>query len=234
MVDEVKVVKNIYQKMIDGRSLFQNTPKKKSGENKFAHYSYYQLDDIVPILTKIETSCQLLFMISFEDNKGILTVVNAEKPEETLTYSTPTSLDCLAQNKMKPSEIQQIGAMETYSRRYLYLMALDVVESDAVDATMGEYDNKPQNKPQNRPQPQRQQITPQKQQTPLNLCLSEAEAKQVYTSLLAEGVSKERIGEVLKNASLSGLTKILKNSVEAFMSECRKVPAEEFEDDIQF
>ncbi len=33
--------------------------------------------------------------------------------------------------------IQNLGAVETYSRRYLYVTALEIVEHDALDATTG-------------------------------------------------------------------------------------------------
>jgi len=34
--------------------------------------------------------------------------------------------------------IQNLGAVETYSRRYLYVTALEIVEHDALDATTGQ------------------------------------------------------------------------------------------------
>ena len=42
-------------------------------------------------------------------------------------------------------EVQNIGAVQTYQRRYLYTTALAIVESDALDATTAKEEPKPKN-----------------------------------------------------------------------------------------
>jgi hypothetical protein len=39
-------------------------------------------------------------------------------------------------------EVQNIGAVETYQRRYLWVTAMEIVEHDALDATTGSVDAK--------------------------------------------------------------------------------------------
>ena len=81
--------KSIFEKIIEARSFFQSTPKKKTGYNPHLKSNFFQLDDIIPIVSKIEINFKLFFHISFENDKGVLTVFNVEKPDETLTYITP-------------------------------------------------------------------------------------------------------------------------------------------------
>ena len=62
-------------------------------------------------------------------DKAILTIVNAENDKESIEYTMPTAdLELKGANK-----IQSIGGVQTYLRRYLYMNAFDIVESDTFD-----------------------------------------------------------------------------------------------------
>jgi hypothetical protein len=50
-------------------------------------------------------------------------------------------------------EVQNIGAVETYQRRYLYVTALAIVEADSLDATTGNKDAEPPKKAERKPEP---------------------------------------------------------------------------------
>ena len=40
---------NIYQKLLNARLVLQDTELKKSGNNKFAGYKYFELGDFLPV-----------------------------------------------------------------------------------------------------------------------------------------------------------------------------------------
>jgi hypothetical protein len=62
-----------------------------------------------------------------------MTITNIEKPEEQIIITSP-----MGSAKLKAChEVQNIGAVETYQRRYLWVAALEIVEHDAIDASDG-------------------------------------------------------------------------------------------------
>ena len=120
--------------------MFQQKGVKKSGRNTFSKYNYFELDDIVPTKTEIFNELLLCDLISFSDTEATLTLVNIEKPEETLIFTSPMrDLELKGANA-----VQLLGGVETYQRRYLYMAVLDIVEAD-------QFDNTPPEKTQNAP-----------------------------------------------------------------------------------
>ena len=124
---------NIYQRLMDARARFLSLPVKKSGINRFAKFEYFELSDIVPVKTAIFNEVGLCDVISFSDESAVLTLINTDKPDEMLAFTSP--IKAQAVNGM--NEMQAIGASETYARRYLYQLVLDIVEADTFDAAMG-------------------------------------------------------------------------------------------------
>ena len=122
--------------------MFQKANVKKSGRNTFSKYNYFELDDIVPPKTEIFNELALCDIISFSDTEATLTLVNIEKPEETLEFKSPMrDLELKGANA-----VQLLGGVDTYPRRYLYMMVLDIVENDQFDQTPQNNNNKPQPK----------------------------------------------------------------------------------------
>jgi hypothetical protein len=56
-----------------------------------------------------------------------------DKPEDWFNIESPMGSASLK----GCHEVQNIGAVETYQRRYLWVAALEIVEHDALDATTG-------------------------------------------------------------------------------------------------
>lgn len=124
---------NVFQKLAVARNQFIAAPVKKSGINRFAEYKYFELSDIVPVAISIFTDLGLLFNVSFTNDEAIGTLINTDKPEETIEFRSPMrELEVKGMNA-----IQALGGTETYQRRYLYMVCLDIVEADAFDATQG-------------------------------------------------------------------------------------------------
>lgn len=124
---------NVYQKLNAARKEFHSMEIKKSGENKFAGYKYFELGDfIIPALTIFE-KLGLTGIVRFNKEIAELVVVNNEKTDEMIVFISPMS----EANLKGCHPVQNLGAVETYIRRYLWVAALEIVEHDAVDASEG-------------------------------------------------------------------------------------------------
>lgn len=123
---------NAYQKLQSARLDLQECPIKASGNNKFAGYTYMELGDFIPHVNRIFAERGLCGVVSFGET-ATLTVVNCENPDDRIVFSSPMS----TANLKGCHDIQNLGAVQTYLRRYLYVAALEIVEHDALDSTHG-------------------------------------------------------------------------------------------------
>lgn len=122
----------VYEKLQIARIKLQQVQLKKSGLNKFAGYSYFELGDFLPSINNIFAELKLCSTISFDHQLATLTIVDTENGGK-IVFTSP-----MAEANLKGTHpIQNLGAVETYSRRYLYVTALEIVEHDALDATTG-------------------------------------------------------------------------------------------------
>lgn len=144
---------SVYTKLAKARKAFKNSNVKKSGENKFQGYKYFELSDILNAVTDINESIGLATVETVTAEKATLTVVNATKPEETIVFEVPMSTAEL--KGCHP--VQQLGAAITYIRRYLYQNAYSVSEPDQLDSGKQEMrERKPA--PQKVAQPQKNTV----------------------------------------------------------------------------
>jgi len=124
---------NVYQKLNEAREQFHKAKLKKSGHNKFANYYYFELGDFVIPALEIFKQIGLTSIISFGKEEASMTIVNNDKPEEKIVLTSPMSSAALK----GCHEVQNLGAVQTYLRRYLWVAALEIVEHDALDGTVG-------------------------------------------------------------------------------------------------
>ena len=104
---------------------------KKTWENEYAHFKYYELGDILPAIVDLCLKYKLFTHITFKNEEAILTIVNIDSPEESVEYLSP-----MRDLELKwCNQIQALWGVETYQRRYLYMNAFDIVEQDMFDAT---------------------------------------------------------------------------------------------------
>lgn len=120
---------NVYQKLLKARADFLAAKVKKSGKNQHLRFEYFELDDIIPVATRIFSEVGLLPVVCFDGELATMRMVDADCPEDYITFTSPVV--ALTQNGM--NAVQALGATETYQRRYLYYMALDICEPDALD-----------------------------------------------------------------------------------------------------
>ena len=105
-------------------------PLKKSGKNKFAGYEYFELQDILPTAHDVFNKVGLCGVFSIFDNVASLQVYETDTGA-SISFQSPL---VMAENA-KGQAIQSMGSTHTYFRRYLWLMALELTEHDAVDSS---------------------------------------------------------------------------------------------------
>ena len=128
----------VHKKLNEARIAFHALPLKKSGHNKFAGYKYFELSDFVIPALRIFSDVGLCAVISFSETTASMHIVDVEDGSQVIIHSPMGSA-----NLKGCHEIQNIGACETYSTRYLWTAALCIVEHDALDATVGSDEEAP-------------------------------------------------------------------------------------------
>ena len=130
---------SVYKKLQQARLNLVQCPLKKSGKNKFAGYEYFELGDFIPTIHQIFNDVGLCGVISFGEF-ATLTVYETEG-DGKVEFTTPI----VNAENTKGQPIQNLGSTHTYLRRYLWLMAMEIVEHDEVDSLPQEV--KPVEKP---------------------------------------------------------------------------------------
>jgi hypothetical protein len=124
--------KSIYQKLNEARIKFHSSAIKKTGKNAFSGFSYLQLDDFLVRALQIFDEVGLCAVITFSNETAAMTIHDVDG-EGKIAITSP-----MADAPLKGCHpIQQIGAVQSYSRRYLWIAALEIVEHDALDANTG-------------------------------------------------------------------------------------------------
>ena len=124
---------NIYEKVNKVKEGILLAKLKKSGLNKFSNFSYYELADITPTIIMLCKENKIMTQFTFDNDYARLFIFDIDKPSDYLTFTSP-----MKELQIKgANEIQALGGIETYQRRYLYLMAFDIIENDMFDATAG-------------------------------------------------------------------------------------------------
>lgn len=122
----------VYEKLQKARIKLQSTQLKKSGHNKFAGYQYFELGDFLPTINQIFAELKLCSTVSFDENIATLKIFDHEFGG-LIRFTSP-----MAEAQLKGCHpVQNLGATQTYLRRYLYVLALEIVEHDALDAVTG-------------------------------------------------------------------------------------------------
>ncbi|MBU6137403.1 ERF family protein [Clostridium tertium] len=120
---------NIYQKLQKSRVELQAKNLKKSGKNSYSNYEYFELGDFLPGVNEVCNNNGLATIFHFEKEIATLTIIDVDNPESIIKFETPIEMAAIKGS----STIQQIGGTQTYARRYLYMMAFEIAETDIVD-----------------------------------------------------------------------------------------------------
>ena len=149
---------SVFQKLQDARVKLQEIGLKKSGKNSYAGYDYFELADFLPQSQKIFKEIGLCGVVSFTSDLATLTIHDTES-EGIIVFSSPMGSAALK----GCHEVQNIGATETYQRRYLWVTAMEIVEHDPIDPITGKNDPNEQKAPKKSnkyPAPNSENISP--------------------------------------------------------------------------
>lgn len=128
---------SVHKKLMEARVKLQSREIKKSGHNKFSGYHYFELGDFLPHIQSIFNEVGLCGVVTFNRDFAELAITDVEDGTQIIIQSP------MAAAELKGAHpIQQMGAIQTYQRRYLWMAALEIVEHDVLDATQGA-DTKP-------------------------------------------------------------------------------------------
>lgn len=142
-------IKNLNESIIKIRVELQNSKIKKSGKNKFAGFDYYELADFLPKLNDLMLKNGINDRFTIENDKAILTLIKNgesqtyempfERFETPLVYKKDKSGNFMKDKSgeyiQTPSmqDIQYLGALNTYYKRYLYLNAFGITDGEVID-----------------------------------------------------------------------------------------------------
>ena len=204
--------KNVYQKLAEARVEFLASNAKKSGKNTHLAFTYFELDDIVPIAEKIFAELGLFAHVSFDETTALMTVIDTDDPAGTIAFRLP--FEKLTGNSAV-NPVQALGASVTYYRRYLYMNALDICEPDNIEPMLGT--ESPEIKPKITPAP-----AAPAEEAPQSLTDSGANAsdlqiaqlKKLFKALLEKDGSKEEMVSKIATET-KGFTVLSKSDCEA-------------------
>ena len=121
--------KSIYEKLAEMRVQLQAKKLIKTGKNTYSKYEYYELSDFLPSCNSIAAQHKTLFKFAINENTASLTLINLENLEDVIEFSIPTANVSI----QGATAMQNIGAVTTYARRYLYMIAMEISEDDNLD-----------------------------------------------------------------------------------------------------
>jgi hypothetical protein len=122
---------SVYKKLMAARLELQSRKLNKSGHNNFAGYSYFELGDFLPAVQEIFAKHELCGVISYGTEIARLTIVDMSENGGSIEVTSPMSSAALK----GCHEVQNLGAVQTYIRRYLWVAAMEIVEHDALDSS---------------------------------------------------------------------------------------------------
>ena len=117
---------NVYTKLNMAREKFHETKLKKTGHNKFANYYYFELGDFLIPALQIFKDHRLSGVISFGKELAEMRIIDIDNPQDVIVITSPMSTAALK----GCHEVQNLGAVQTYLRRYLWVAALEIVEHE--------------------------------------------------------------------------------------------------------
>jgi hypothetical protein len=128
---------SVYTKLNEARAKFHALKLEKTGHNKFAGYNYFELGDFLIPALRVFNEVGLCAIVSFDKEMATMRIVNTEATTDAV-WDVITITSPLSEANLKGCHpVQNVGACETYARRYLWVAALEIVEHDALDATTG-------------------------------------------------------------------------------------------------
>jgi hypothetical protein len=120
---------NIFLKLARARAALRRKALTPTGKNDFLRFKYFELADFLPDALNAFDAEGLTPVFSFDEKTAWLKIYD-HIGDEYITVSVPVAAAVL--KGKDPSPIQEMGAQQTYLRRYLYMAAMEITEHDAL------------------------------------------------------------------------------------------------------
>ena len=124
---------NLYQKVAKIKGEMSSMKFSKTGRNSFTKFNYFQLDDFEPTLEKLCSQYGIVTYFMFALDAARMVVVDADDPTQKIEVDSPVDVSF----GKTSTKMQDIGAMQTYARRYLFMSFFGITESDFLDEVAG-------------------------------------------------------------------------------------------------
>lgn len=142
--------KNLNESIINIRVKLQNAKLKKSGKNKYAGFDYFELADFLPKLNELMLEEGINDRYRIEEGYAILELIKRDEKQEytipfkffetPLTYKKDKNGNFMRTKEgeyiqvASMQDIQYLGALNTYYKRYLYLNAFGITDGEIIDS----------------------------------------------------------------------------------------------------
>lgn len=133
----------IYNKIQKGKKIFLEAGIKPTGRNSFQKYNYFEMKDIEPTLLRVCEELQISTRFVFSSTSANLIIRDEEDGIEVYD-SLPLPEVKVVDDARKA--MQEIGSIQTYAMRYLYIQAFEIVVTDTIDNNWSKQSNT-RNKP---------------------------------------------------------------------------------------
>jgi len=143
----MKEEKTLNESIIDIRVELQKKNLKKSGKNSFAGFDYFELADFLPTLNELMQKERINDLFTITESEANLILIKGDEKQE---YKMPFKIFETPVNVKKDTktgevrevksmqDIQYLGALNTYYKRYLYLNAFGITDGDVIDSMNNE------------------------------------------------------------------------------------------------
>ena len=119
----------VHKKLMSARCQLLLAKLEKTGKNSFQGYRYFELGDFLPAVQLIFEKVGLCGVVSYGTDFATLTITDVDDGTMVIIQSPMASASLKGAH-----EIQNLGAVETYQRRYLWSTAMELVENDPIDS----------------------------------------------------------------------------------------------------
>ena len=129
--------KTLLEKLALARVELQEHELKKGGKSlakdKTVRFKYLELADFLPICNELAVKHRFLPVVSYTAEMATMTIFDFDS-DSTLEVTSPMA----NANVYQADEVQNLGAVQSYLRRYLYMTAFDIAVPDEVDGKSGD------------------------------------------------------------------------------------------------
>lgn len=124
---------NVFSKLNAAREIVHGGGLKKTGKMANSRNGYFELADFIQPALAAFKQVGLCGVVSFPEGTARMTITDTDDPSQSIVIESPMGSASLK----GCHEVQNIGAVQTYQRRYLWMDALEIIEHDALDAAVG-------------------------------------------------------------------------------------------------